>query len=331
MLTLIAKRVAAGALIMAILTAVLFWLQRFATGDPVRTRLGAGASQDVVNAAREQLGLNDPVAVQYFRYVGGILHGDLGMSLRTGRPVEADLARFIPATAELTFIAFVLAILLAAVFAVASALRWPGGRFLRALLTVGGAIPSFLVAIAGIILFYKHLGWLPVTGRTSMANAPNGPTGILTIDALLSGRFDALADIWRHLLLPSLVLALGPALAIGRVLPSSILVTLASDHVRTARSIGQSEVSVMVRHVLRNSVGPALSMAGLQLGLMFASVLVVETVFAWPGLGQYVALSIPVDDFPATAGVVLVLAAGYVAINTIVDILQAAADPRIAT
>jgi peptide/nickel transport system permease protein len=330
-LTLILKRVGAGVLIMAVLTAVLFWLQRFATGDPVRARLGPGASQAVVDAARDQLGLNDPVAVQYFRYVGGIFRGDLGMSLRTGRPVEADLARFIPATAELTLVAFTLAIVLAAVFAVASALRWPGGRVLRALLTVGGAIPSFLVAIAGIILFYKHLGWLPVTGRTSIPNAPNGPTGILTLDAVLTGRFDALPDIWMHLVLPSVVLALGPALAIGRVLRSSILVTLASDHVRTARSIGLSELSVMVRHVLRNSVGPALSMAGLQLGLMFASVLVVETVFAWPGLGQYVALSIPVDDFPATAGVVLILAAGYVAINTIVDILQAAADPRIVT
>lgn len=331
MLTLILKRVGAGVLIMAVLTAVLFWLQRFATGDPVRARLGPGASQAVVDAARDQLGLNDPVAVQYFRYVGGIFRGDLGMSLRTGRPVEADLARFIPATAELTLVAFILAIVLAAVFAVASALRWPGGRVLRALLTVGGAIPSFLVAIAGIILFYKHLGWLPVTGRTSIPDAPNGPTGILTLDAVLTGRFDALPDIWMHLVLPSVVLALGPALAIGRVLRSSILVTLASDHVRTARSIGLSELSVMVRHVLRNSVGPALSMAGLQLGLMFASVLVVETVFAWPGLGQYVALSIPVDDFPATAGVVLILAAGYVAINTIVDILQAAADPRIVT
>ncbi len=331
MLTLILKRVGAGVLIMAVLTAVLFWLQRFATGDPVRARLGPGASQAVVDAARDQLGLNDPVAVQYFRYVGGIFRGDLGMSLRTGRPVEADLARFIPATAELTLVAFILAIVLAAVFAVASALRWPGGRVLRALLTVGGAIPSFLVAIAGIILFYKHLGWLPVTGRTSIPNAPNGPTGILTLDAMLTGRFDALPDIWMHLILPSVVLALGPALAIGRVLRSSILVTLASDHVRTARAIGLGELSVMVRHVLRNSIGPALSMAGLQLGLMFASVLVVETVFAWPGLGQYVALSIPVDDFPATAGVVLILAAGYVAINTIVDILQAAADPRIVT
>lgn len=329
MLVLIAKRVGAGALIMAILTLVLFWLQRFATGDPVRARLGAGASQEVVDATREQLGLNDPLFTQYFRYVGGIFHGDLGVSLRTGRPVETDLGMFIPATAELTITAFALALILACLFAVASALRWPGGRALRALLTVGGAIPSFLVAIAGIILFYKHLGWLPVTGRTSLVDVPTGPTGLLTVDALVNGRFDVLPDIWTHLVLPATVLALGPALAIGRVLRSSIMVTLASDHVRTARAIGLNELKVMVKHVVRNSVGPALSMAGLQLGLMFASVLVVETVFAWPGLGQYVALSIPVDDFPATAGVVLVLAAGYVAINTVVDILQAAADPRI--
>lgn len=329
MFILILKRIGAALLIMAILTAVLFWLQRFAAGDPVRARLGPGASHAVVEATRQRLGLNDPVLVQYVRYVGGVIHGDLGTSLRTGRPVEADLGMFFPATAELTIVAFALALVLASVFAIASALRWPGGRAFRALLTVGGAVPSFLVAIGGIILFYKHLGWLPATGRTSLSDAPVGPTGMLTADALASGRLDVLSDAWTHLFLPATVLALGPALAIGRVLRSSILTMLAADHVRTARALGLSEVKVMVRHVLRNSTGPALSMAGLQLGLMFASVLVVETVFAWPGLGQYVALSIPVDDFPATAGVVLVLAAGYVAVNTVVDILQAAADPRI--
>lgn len=330
MFTLILKRIGAAALIMAILTAVLFWLQRFAVGDPVRARLGPGASQAVIDAARDRLGLNDPLLVQYGRFLGGIVHGDLGTSIRTGRPVQTDLAMFIPATAELAAVAFGLAVVLACLFAVASALRWPGGRLFRFALTVGGAIPSFLVAIAGIILFYKYLGWLPATGRTTLPDAPTGPTGLLTVDSLVHGRFDVLWDAWTHLLLPGTVLALGPALAIGRVLRSSILVTLDADHVRTARAVGLNEFSIMRRHVIRNAIGPALSMAGLQLGLMFAAVLVVETVFAWPGLGQYVALSIPVDDFPATAGVVLILAAGYVAINTVVDILQAAADPRIA-
>ncbi|MDN4517732.1 ABC transporter permease [Mycolicibacterium austroafricanum] len=330
MFALILKRFGAAALIMAILTGVLFWLQRFATGDPIRTRLGAGASQEVVDATREQLGLNDPLLVQYVRYLAGVVQGDLGVSLRTGRPVQTDLAMFVPATAELTLTAFGIAMVMAVLFAVASAMRWPGGRVFRVLLTVGGAIPSFLVAIAGIIVFYKYLGWLPATGRTSLPDPPAGPTGLLTVDALLHGRFDVLSNASTHLLLPATVLALAPALAIGRVLRSSILVTLASDHIRTARVVGLNELSIVTRHVVRNSVGPALSMAGLQLGLMFAAVLVVETVFAWPGLGQYVALSIPVDDFPATAGVVLLMATGYVAINTVVDILQAAADPRIA-
>lgn len=329
MFSLILKRIGAAALIMMILTAIMFWLQRFSTGDPVRARLGPGASQAVVDAARARLGLDDPVAVQYLRYLGGVLHGDLGTSIRTGRPVQSDLAMFIPATAELTVVAFAFALLLAVLFAVASALRWPGGRIFRAILTVGGAIPSFLVAIAGIIVFYKYLGVLPATGRTAIPDAPTGPSGMLLVDSAVNGRVDVLADAWTHLLLPAGVLALGPALAIGRVLRSSILTTLMADHVRTARSVGLSEFAVMTRHVIRNAVGPALSMAGLQLGLMFAAVLVVETVFAWPGLGQYVALSIPVDDFPATAGVVLILAAGYVAINTVVDILQATADPRI--
>jgi len=133
----------------------------------------------------------------------------------------------------------------------------------------------------------------------------------------------------RHLVLPATAVAIGPAISIGRVLRSSLVSTLGQDYVRTARAKGLPEIRVLAGHVLRNSAGPALSMAGLQVGLLFAGVLVVESIFAWPGLGQYTAQSLPVDDFPAIAGVTLLLGAGYVVINTVVDILQSLADPRI--
>ncbi len=329
MLLLIAKRLAAVVVILLALTAVLFLLQHISPADPVKTMLGPGASQELVAQTRRQLGLDDPVSVQYVHYVGHLLHGDFGTSYRTRRPVGTDLAAFFPATLELTLFGLVLALVLAVVLAVATTLDWPGAGVFRLVLLVGAAMPAFLLAIGGIILFYQQLGWLPATGRTDILTAPTGPTGLLTVDAILHARPDVFVDALRHLILPGLAIAIGPAVSIGRVLRSSLVTTQRTDYTRTARAKGLTEVQVMRRHVLRNSVGPALSMTGLQVGLMFAGVLVVELIFAWPGLGQYTAQSIPVGDYPAIAGVMLLLGAAYVVINTVVDLLQAAADPRI--
>ena len=195
----------------------------------------------------------------------------------------------------------------------------------------GASAPMFLLGILGIlIVFYQQLGWVPANGRIGVANPPTGPTGLLTVDGLLHGRFDVFADALHHLILPALV---HRDRARGGHRPGAALepaLRYRSDYTRTARAKGLSESGIMTRHVLRNSVGAALSMTGLQVGLMFAGVLVIEQVFGWPGIGQYIAQSIPVADFPAIAGVTLMLGALYVLINTAVDLLQAAADPRIA-
>ena len=326
---LIAKRLLAVVAILLVLTGVLFALQQTSPSDPVKTMLGPGASRQLVLDTRRQMGLDDPLTVQYARYVDHLVHGDLGTSYRTRRPVSSDIGIFLPATVELTLFSLVLAVALAIAFAVATTLRWPGAGAFRLLLLVGASAPAFLLAIGGIIVFYQQLGWLPATGRTDVLNPPAGPTGLLTVDAVLHARPDVLLNALEHLLLPGLAIAIGPAVSIGRVLRSSLVTTLRTDYTRTARAKGLPEVQVMRRHVLRNSIGPALSMTGLQVGLMFAGVLVVELIFAWPGLGQYTAQSIPVDDFPAIAGVMLLLGAAYVLINTTVDLLQAAADPRI--
>ncbi len=326
---LIAKRLAAVVVILLALTAVLFALQQSSTSDPVKTSLGPGASRELVLETRKKLGLDDTLSQQYARYVGNLLHGDLGTSYRTRRPVSTDLGTFLPATVELTLFSLVLALVLAVLLAIATTLSWPGAGLFRLLLLVGSSAPAFLLAIGGIIVFYKQLGWLPATGRTDVLDAPTGPTGLLTVDAVLHARPDVLGNALEHLLLPGIAIAIGPAVSIGRVLRSSLVSTLRTDYTRTARAKGLREPQVMRRHVLRNSLGPALSMTGLQVGLMFAGVLVVELIFAWPGLGQYTAQSIPVDDFPAIAGVMLLLGVAYVVINTVVDLLQAAADPRI--
>jgi len=300
MITLIIKRLAAAVVIIVFLTAVMFTLQKVSPVDPVHAMLGAQASGQEILAERRRLGLDRPVVEQYFSYLAGLPRGNLGMSYRTRRPVSTDLASFVPATAELSTYALLFALILA-----------------------------FLLAIAGILIFYQRLGWLPATGRTSYADAPTGPTGFLTIDGLIAGRPVVTLDALRHLLMPALAVAAVPAVSIGRVLRSSLISGMRSDYVRTARAKGLSERHIVVGHVLRNCLGAALSMTGLQVGLMFSGVLVVEQVFAWPGIGQYMAQSIPAGDFPAIAGVTLLLGVVYVAVNAIVDILQAVADPRI--
>jgi len=330
MKTFVATRLCATVAILVALTAVMFVLQHISPLDPVKAQLGAQASAGAVAARRAALGLDDPISVQFWHYLTGAATGDLGTSYRTRHPVLSDLGDFFPATLELALYGLAIALLLAMLLAFSTTLKWPGAGVLRAVLFTGSSAPMFLLGILGLLVFYKTLGWVPANGRIAIAGPPDGPTGLLTVDGLLHGRPDVALDALHHLILPALVVALGPAVAIGRVLRSSLLGDIDSDYARTARAKGLSEPAIMARHVLRNCVGAALSMTGLQVGLMFSGVLVVEQVFGWPGIGQYIAQSIPVADFPAIAGVTLMLGALYVFVNTVVDLLQAAADPRIA-
>ncbi|MGY4709253.1 ABC transporter permease [Mycolicibacterium sp. CBM1] len=330
MRTFIASRLAATVAILVSLTAVMFVLQKISPLDPVKAQMGAQASASAVAARRAALGLDQPIVTQFWNYLTGAVRGDLGTSYRTRHAVASDLGSFFPATLELALYGMGLALLLAVLLAFSTTLKWRGSAVLRGVLFTGASAPMFLLGILGIIVFYQQLGWVPANGRIGISNPPTGPTGLLTVDGLLNGRFDVFADALHHLILPALVIALGPAVAIGRVLRSSLLSDMNSDYARTARAKGLSESRIVAGHVLRNCVGSALSMTGLQVGLMFSGVLVVEQVFGWPGIGQYIAQSIPVADFPAIAGVTLMLGALYVFINTAVDLLQAAADPRIA-
>ena len=320
------RRLGAAVILVLVLSAVIFVLQSISLGDPVKAYLGANASPAAIASMRQSLGLNDALPLRYLRFIGGLLHGDLGSSFRTHRPVMADLHEFLPATVELVSFSFMVALLLGILFAVSGALRWRGGIFFRVPLLLLATAPSFLLALGGIVLFYSQLGWLPAAGRGA---DPNGPTGLLLVDSVFAARFNELGPELLHLLLPALVLAIAPSIAIGRLLRSSLDTTLGADHVRTAQSKGLSDVTVLVKHVARNSIGPALSMAGLQLGFMFAGVVVVEQIFSWPGIGNYLANSIPVSDFPAIAGVTLVLGTIYIVSNAVVDVLQSVADPRI--
>jgi peptide/nickel transport system permease protein len=327
---LVAKRISAMLVILIALVAVLFFLKQISPGDPVHLLLGGQASAATIAHERHVLGLDQPVTTQFGHYLNRLIfHADPGTSYVTRRSVRTDLATFLPATLELAAAGLIIALVLGVILAFGTTLKVRGSMVFRVVLLVGASAPAFQLGIAGVVLFYQHLGWLPSSGRTSYLHAPTGPTHLLTLDSLLHGRLDIFWDAIRHLILPAISIALGPAVAIGRVLRSSLIEELGSDYARTARAKGLTELQILRRHVLRNAIGAAMSMTGLQVGLMFGGVLVVEQVFSWPGIGLYVSQAIPHQDFPAIAGVTLVLGSVYVLINTIVDVLHAVADPRI--
>jgi peptide/nickel transport system permease protein len=325
---LIGKRLASMVGIILLLTGIVFLLQKLSKTNPVHAYLGANASSAAIARESHILGYDKPLFSQYIHYLSGLLQGSLAQSLRTRRPVATDIGAYLPATVELTLAGLVMALILATLFGMALAGRWRGRSVFRVVMLSGASAPSFLLALLGILLLSGHWHLLPATGDTGLANAPSGPTGMIVVDGLLHGQLNVFWDGILHLIIPAFCIALGPAVSIGRVLQGSLTSAMRSDFVRTARAKGLSERQVLLRHALRNSLTAALSMTGLQLGLMLAGVVVIETVFAWPGIGLYIDQSIPAADFPAIAGVTLVLGIGYVAINTVVDILQATADPR---
>lgn len=313
------------------LTLAVFLAKAVLPADPVRASLGARASDEVVEAKREELGYNDPLPRQYVRFLGDVAQGDLGDSLRTRRPVTDDIGRFLPATLELALFAAVLAGVLGVLFGLWAAHGGRGSGVARAVLLALGSAPTFLVALLLILLLYRQLAWFPASGRISRSVAVPDRSGFLLLDSVLAGDPAALNDALKHLIMPGLCLAIGPAVAIGRVLRGSLLDVLRADHIRTARSKGLRSRTVLLRHALRNASGPALSMAGLQVGLLLTGVVVVELVFSWPGLGLYTTQSITNADFPAVIGIVLTLGSLYVLMNALVDLLQVSADPRLRT
>jgi peptide/nickel transport system permease protein len=329
MIRFIGKRLVSMVFILLALTAVVYLLQDMSHTDPAHAYLGANASSGAIAHERHVLGYDQPLLTQYVHYVSHAVQGNLERSLRTRRPVSTDISTYLPATVELAGAGLCLAVVLGALLGLGSIGRWRGAGVFRVLMLSGASTPAFLLALLGILFLNGKLHWLPGTGDIGSTNAPTGPTGIVALDCLLHGQFAMFGDALKHLILPAICVAIGPAVSIGRVLRSSLETAMRADFVRTARAKGLTERVVLFRHALRNSLSAALSMTGLQVGLMFAGIVVIETVFAWPGIGLYTDQSIPPADFPAIAGVTLVLGVGYVVINAVVDVLQAVIDPRV--
>ncbi|MEA2231265.1 MAG: peptide/nickel transport system permease protein [Solirubrobacteraceae bacterium] len=332
MLALLGRRLVALAAVLLGLTVIVFLLQVVIPSDPARAMVGASASPEAVAAKAAQLGYDKPLPERFANFLGRAATGDLQDSLRTRNPVADDLRTFAPATLELALAASVLAALLGVGLALALAAGGRLARVLRLMLVAGASVPGFLVALVAILVFYSGLHLLPASGRvTDTLVLPDGPTQLLLVDSLLAGDPGVFFSALGHLVLPAFTLALVPALAIARTLATSLERVMREDYVRTARSKGLRERAILVRHGLRNAAGPALTMGGLQFGLLLAGIVVVEQIFSWPGLGLYLNQSIAFSDFPAITGTTLLLGTAYVVVNFCVDVAQAAADPRIRT
>lgn len=311
-----------------------FFLAQIVPADPVAAALGTNAREAQIEAYRRQLGLDQPVVVQYIRYVGRLLQGDLGASIRTRRPVADDLRDFLPATVELTIAAMLVTILVGIPLGIVAALRrntWIDAAA-RILALIGGAMPIFYVGLLLLGVFYRQLRWLPGPGRLdSTLQPPATLTGLYTVDALLTGNWPVLYSALAHLVLPAITLGLYSTAVLLRMTRSSMLEMLGQDFVRTARAKGLSQRLVIGRHVFKNALPPILTIIGVIFGSLLSGAVLTETIFNWPGIGRYATTSVTTLDYPAVMGVALVAAVIYPLVNTLVDIGYSLIDPRVRT
>ena len=316
------------------ITFVAFVLTQLVPGDPVAANLGEQAAADpaVVQAFRERYGLDEPLPVQYWRYLTNLAQGDLGESLQNHQPVRQDLATFIPATAELAVLSTLIAVLVGVSFGVVAAVR--RNRFtdhaLRVLSLIGISMPTFWIALVALYLFFFRLGWFPGGDRVDPGVlAPPHKTGMYTVDALLAGQWGTAWQALHHLILPALVLAAYNVGLLTRYTRSAVLEVIENDYVRAARAKGLSETSVLLRHVLRAALPSVVTVIGLVFANVLTGTVLVETIFAWPGIGQYAYRSAVTLDLPAIMGVSLFVAGVYITVNFVVDVLYGVIDPRI--
>ena len=310
-LRFVARRLAYSAVVLFGVLVVVFALVHLVPGDPVRIALGTRYTPEAYEALRSASGLDRPLISQFFGYIGSALTGDLGVSFRNGDPVTVTLLERLPATLSLGFAGIVIALALALPAGIYSALR--EGKLSDVIVRVtsqfGVSIPDFWMGILLIALFSTVLGWLPTSGYRPLFDDPAG---------------------WlRHIILPGVTIGLVAAAILTRYVRSAVLEVAASGYVRTARSKGLSPRVVTFRHTVRNALVPILTITGIQLATLLGGVIVVEVVFAWPGLGRLVFNAVAARDYPLIQGAVLLIAALFLLINLLVDVLYAVVDPRI--
>jgi peptide/nickel transport system permease protein len=331
-LAFLLRRVVGIAAVMIGVSVITFAISHVIPADPVAAALGDHATDAQIAQFRAEYGLDRALPEQYLIYASGILHGDLGKSIRTRRSVADDLADSFPATLELSFAALLISIVLGIPAGVWSALyrgRMPD-FVVRLLALAGGSIPIFWLGLIVIGLFYYQLGWFPGGGRIdTFVPPPPTRTGLYVVDSLIAGDLDALGSSLLHLVLPALTLGYFSTAVITRMTRSSMLEVLGQDYMRTALAKGLRERVIVLRHALRNALIPTVTIIGLTFGSLLSGAVLTETIFSWPGLGRYATASAVSLDFPAVLGVTLLAAIVYPLANLVVDVVYYWLDPRI--
>jgi peptide/nickel transport system permease protein len=332
--TYIARRLILAILVLFIVSIGTFLLAQAVPGDPVNAMITDRQAErpEVREAIEKRWGLDKPLPVQYVTYVKNMLNGDLGVSMSTRRPVADDLRKFVPATIELTLGAMTYAIVLGIPLGIVAAIRqnrWPD-HLARFAALIGTSVPVFWLGLLFLFLFYHKLGWLPGPGRLEVGmEQPPVVTGVVTFDAVLARDWDALWSVLRHLIMPSIVLGSFAMGIVARMLRSSLVAAMGDDYVRTARAKGLVERRVVAGHALRNALIPTVTVLGLTFAGLLTGAVLTETIFSWPGVGQYAVKTATKLDYPGLLGVTLVIAVTYVVFNLIVDVLYGVLDPRI--
>ncbi|MFC7736120.1 ABC transporter permease [Roseomonas sp. GCM10028921] len=314
------------------LALVTFFIGRVVPIDPVLAVVGDRAPADVVARAQVELGLDQPLPIQFWRYLTEIVTGNLGRSVMTSNPVWEDIARFFPATFELATLAIIIAAVLGIGLGVLAATRqgsWVD-QAVRVFCLAGHSLPVFVLGLISLLVFYAWLGWLPGPGRQGIVyqDMVEPVTGLLTLDAALAGNWPALWDAVQHLVQPAGILAFFSLAYIARMTRAFMLAELRSEYVTTARAKGLSNARIVWRHAFRNTLVPLVTVIFLTYAGLLEGAVLTETIFAWPGLGQYLTVSLLNADMNAVLGATLVVGLIYVVLNLLADLLYRLLDPR---
>lgn len=312
---------------------ISFVLTRALPGDPAVYFAGTAADEESIAQIRTALGLDKPLIQQFFIYVGDLARGDLGQSIYSGQPVAADLANRLPASLELTLTALILSCGIAVPLGVLAATR-PGSpidHLCRLLVTAGVSLPTFFTGIVLIYVFYYLLGLAPAPlGRLDFIYIePDRVTGFYLVDSLIGGDLETFGGALKQLVLPAITLALFTLAPIARMTRAAMLAALSSDYIRTARAAGLNRQDVLFRYGLRNAMLPVITTLGMVFSFSLGANVLVEKVFAWPGIGSYAVEALVVSDFAAVQGFVLAMALLFVVLNLVIDLTYTFVDPRI--
>ena len=333
MLTMLLKRAATAIPTLVGVVIVTFLLTRVLPGDPAVYFAGPAATPQSIADIRKSLGLDKPLPEQFLRYVEDLAHGNFGNSLATGRPVMTEIVSRLPASAELTLFGLIVAMAIAIPLGILAAVKQGSwiDHTCRVVATAGVSLPVFFTGLLLVYLFYFRLGWAPAPlGRLDVFyDAPPQVTGFYLIDSLIAGEPEIFMASLKQLILPGLTLAIFSLAPIARMTRASMLAVLSSDFVRTARASGLSPYTVIVTYAFRNAMLPLITTLGMVFSFLLGANVLVEKVFAWPGIGSFAVEALIASDFAPVQGFVLTMAVMYVALNLLIDILYGVVDPRV--